>query len=79
MLGGVVFSTSRTFFHRQRRHRALQPAAIERVIGIGSKTAGYTAVNIGNSHILKKMLKISFFLTFWAFFTDFFIKIHKNL
>jgi len=37
MLGGVVFSTLRTFFHRQRRHRALQPAAIERVIGIGSK------------------------------------------
>ena len=34
---GVVFSTLRTFFHRQRRHRALQPAAIERVIGIGSK------------------------------------------
>ncbi|HUU17988.1 MAG TPA: hypothetical protein VMW72_12620, partial [Sedimentisphaerales bacterium] len=28
---GVVFSTLRTFFHRQRRHRALQPAAIERV------------------------------------------------
>ncbi len=37
MLGGVVFSTLRTFFHRQRRHRALQPAAIERVIRIGSK------------------------------------------
>jgi len=34
----VVFSTSRTFFHRQRRHRALQPAAIERVIWIGSKS-----------------------------------------
>ncbi len=32
----VVFSTSRTFFHRQRRHRTLQPAAIERVIWIGS-------------------------------------------
>ncbi len=37
MLGGVVFSTLRTFFHRQRRHRALQPAAIGRVIWIGSK------------------------------------------
>ena len=34
---GVVCSTLRTFFHRQRRHRALQSAAIERVIGIGSK------------------------------------------
>jgi hypothetical protein len=33
----VVFSTLRTFFHRQRRHQALQPAAIERVIWIGSK------------------------------------------
>jgi hypothetical protein len=32
----VVFSTLRTFFHLQRRHRALQPAVIERVIGIGS-------------------------------------------
>jgi len=32
----VVFSTLRTFFHRQRRHRALQPVAIERVIWIGS-------------------------------------------
>ncbi|MFB0556219.1 MAG: hypothetical protein ACETWQ_23195 [Phycisphaerae bacterium] len=34
----VVFSTLRTFFHRQRRHRALQPDAIERVIWIGSKS-----------------------------------------
>ena len=33
---GVFFLTLRTFFHRQRRHRALQPDAIERVIGIGS-------------------------------------------
>jgi len=33
----VVFSSLRTFFHRQRRHRALQPAAIGRVIWIGSK------------------------------------------
>jgi GxxExxY protein len=38
MLGGVVFSTLRTFFHRQRRQRALQPAAIERVVWIRSKT-----------------------------------------
>ncbi len=38
MLEGVVFSTLRTFFHRLRRHRALQPDAIERVIGIGSKS-----------------------------------------
>ena len=35
MLGGVVFSTLRTPTCRGR-HRALQPAAIERVIGIGS-------------------------------------------
>ncbi len=77
MLGGVVCSTLRTFLADNAGIGL--PLGIEWVIRIGSKTVGYTAVNIGNSHILKKMLKISFFLTFWAFFTDFFIKIHKNL
>ncbi len=74
MLARSGFLHVENVFGRQRRHRALQPAAIERVIGIGSKTAGYTAVNIGNSHILKKMLKISFFLLFGHFSGLF----HKN-
>ena len=43
---GVVFSTLRTFFHRQRRHRALQPAAIERVIWIGSKPSNHPSGNL---------------------------------
>jgi hypothetical protein len=37
MLGGVVYYNVENVFGRQRRHRALQPAAIERVIWIGSK------------------------------------------
>ena len=44
MLGGVVFSTLRTPTCRGR-HRALQPAAIERVIWIGSKSVGVEEIS----------------------------------
>ncbi|HUU19177.1 MAG TPA: hypothetical protein VMW72_18645 [Sedimentisphaerales bacterium] len=55
---GVVFSTLRTFFHRQRRHRALQPAAIERVIGIGSKS--HILIKLLTEHADEWLLKVKF-------------------
>ena len=32
-----LHTTLRTFLHRQRRHRALQPSAVERCFGVGSR------------------------------------------
>ena len=44
MLARSGFLHVENVFGRQRRHRALQPAAIERVIWIGSKNQAGTAI-----------------------------------
>jgi hypothetical protein len=46
MLTRSGFLHVENIFVRQRRHRALQPAAIERVIWIGSKATVYSTVLI---------------------------------
>ena len=57
MLGGVVFSTLRTPTCRGR-HRALQPAAIERVIWIGSKNEEPLIGNNCSCHLQRTERKL---------------------
>ena len=68
MLGGVVFSTLRTFLAWQRRHRALQPATIERVIWIGSYAKLRTLLmswNYSVSHLSERSLSPNILKTYF--------------
>ena len=82
MLARRGFFHVENIFGRQRRHRALQPAAIERVIGIGSKytppcyslflTVGHSKrchpfYSAKNAEILLYLIN---FLVFKKFFVD---------